>query len=89
MTSILRAHDVGQDAIEDRVGRERPHGAPPNVAVNSGEGAGRLGDELERSPHLKEEAERRAGIARVLAVPARCFVEVALCGSADFVLHAD
>lgn len=45
----------------------RPARAAPNVAVNFGEGGGRLGDELERISYLEEEAERRPIIDRGLS----------------------
>ena len=82
-------HDISHDAIKDRVRREHRNRAPPNVAVDLAEDVGRFGDQLDRSVHPEKEAERRAGIERVLAVPGRCFVQVVLRGSTDLVLYAD
>jgi hypothetical protein len=50
--TAVNDHDVGRDAIEDRIGWECPNGAPPNVAVDFGEGARRFGNEFEGRSHL-------------------------------------
>ena len=82
-------HDISKDSIEDRVGGECEHPTPPNVAVHFGKGVRRFGDGCEHGAELEKEPNGSVTIDRVLPIPARRLVQVALSGSANPVSHAD
>lgn len=85
-----RDHDrVQKHPVEDGVGREGKYAASPNVPMHLREPHGGFGDHLEDSANLEQEADRDAGVDRVLPVPISRIVDISRCGSADPVLQAD
>jgi hypothetical protein len=81
--------DLRKDAVEDGVGGEREHAAPPNVSVDLRVSERRFCDRLEHGAELEEETDREARIDRILAIPNGRLVYVSLRGSADLVPQAD
>src|SRR5262249_143714 len=82
-------HGIANDAIKNRIGREREYWSASDVAEHFGECIRRLGNHREHGPHLGEEANAYPRIVGVLSVPGRRVDEVALRGAAELVSHAE